>query len=379
MNEFLNSLNGSAWVLSVFFIVLATLVINFIALRIYKGMLPKLEATKHLWDDAFARAIFKPLSYLIWVIGLSFAFKLIAFKVQETIQVAPKAELTNLASYFFDLESIVRLRNLAIIGLFVWGLIRFISEFEAAMLDTTKRKKVDKATVNAVAQLVRLAVIITAVLIGLQTLNIQISGFLAVGGVGTLAVGFAAKDWLSNFFGGLVIYLDRPFAVGDWVRSPDKNIEGTVEKIGWRSTRIRTFDKRPLYVPNGIFSSISIENPSRMRNRRIKTLVGVRYDDAMKIKQIISDVKSMLQNHPEIDTTQTLIVNLVEFGSSSLNFMVYTFTKTTNWVQFQEIQQDVFLKILEIIDQHGAECAYPTTTLHVPEGVMLQQAAEEMA
>ena len=149
--------------------------------------------------------------------------------------------------------------------MFVWFLIRFIAEFERALLDPKRKTRaLDKTTISALCQLLRAAVIITSVLIVLQTLNIPISGFLAFGGVGGIAIGFAAKDWLSNFFGGLMIYLDRPFKVGDWISSPDKTIEGTVEHIGWRLTRIRKFDKRPLYVPNGIFSSISIENPSSM-------------------------------------------------------------------------------------------------------------------
>ena len=91
---------------------------------------------------------------------------------------------------------------------------------------------------------------------------------------------FAAKDLLANFFGGLTIYLDRPFAVGDWIRSPDREIEGTVERIGWRLTLIRTFDKRPLYIPNAVFTTIAVENPSRMHNRRIYETIGIRYDDA---------------------------------------------------------------------------------------------------
>ena len=117
---------------------------------------------------------------------------------------------------------------------------------------------------DAMAKLLRLSVIITAGLVVLQTLGFSISGVLAFGGVGGIAVGFAARDLLANFFGGLMIYLDRPFSVGDWVRSPDRNIEGTVERIGWRLTVIRTFDKRPLYVPNSVFANIAVENPSRM-------------------------------------------------------------------------------------------------------------------
>ena len=87
-----------------------------------------------------------------------------------------------------------------------------------------------------------------------------------------------------------MIYLDRPFSVGDWIRSPDKEIEGTVEDIGWRLTRIRTFDKRPLYIPNSIFASISVENPSRMSNRRIYEKIGIRYDDVSKMNTIVTEV-----------------------------------------------------------------------------------------
>ncbi|MDA0423769.1 mechanosensitive ion channel family protein, partial [Stutzerimonas frequens] len=153
--------------------------------------------------------------------------------------------------------------------------------------------------------------------------------------------------------------------VGDWIRSPDKEIEGTVEYIGWRLTRIRTFDKRPLYVPNATFANIAVENPSRMSNRRIYEHIGVRYDDAAKVKQIVDGVREMLRAHPEIDTRQTLIVHLNRFGPSSLDFMVYTFTKTTNWVKFHEIKEDVMLKIADIIFSHGAEFAFPTQTVHL--------------
>jgi MscS family membrane protein len=199
----------------------------------------------------------------------------------------------------------------------------------------------------------------------LQSVGVTISGLLAFGGIGGIAVGFAAKDLLANFFGGLSIYLDRPFTIGDWVRSPDREIEGTVEDIGWRLTRIRTFDQRPLYVPNAVFSQISLENPSRMFNRRIYETIGLRYQDADKIPAIIEQVKHMLEQHDDIDPSRTLIVNFVSFGPSSLDFFVYTFTKTTVWVDFHQIKQDVLLKILDIIHANGADVAFPTRTLHV--------------
>jgi MscS family membrane protein len=147
-----------------------------------------------------------------------------------------------------------------------------------------------------------------------------------------------------------------------------------VEKIGWRVTCIRTFDKRPLYVPNSTFTTIAVENPSRMTNRRIYETIGIRYDDVDKMAPIIDDVKAMLKEHPEIDTGQTLIVNFNAFASSSLDFFVYTFTKTTNWIKFHEIKQDVMLKIINIIESHGAECAFPTSTIHLVPGSVPEQA-----
>ena len=197
----------------------------------------------------------------------------------------------------------------------------------------------------------------------LQSLGVSVSGLLAFGGVGGIAVGFAARDLLANFLGGLSIFLDRPFAVGDWIRSPDREIEGTVEDVGWRVTRIRTFDQRPLYVPNAVFSTVALENPSRMLNRRIYETIGIRYDDAGAMEQVVAEVKEMLVAHDDIDKGKTLMVNFVAFGASSLDFFIYCFTRTTDWATYHGVKQDVLIKILKIIEGHGAEVAFPTRTV----------------
>ena len=128
---------------------------------------------------------------------------------------------------------------------------------------------------------------------------------------------------------------------------------------------IRTFDKRPLYIPNAVFSQVAVENPSRMQNRRIKETFGIRYDDGDKMEAITHQVKEMLIGHPEIDTNNTLMVNFNSFAPSSLDFFIYTFTKTTNWQKFHGIKQDILLKILKIIEDNGAEVAFPTSTIHL--------------
>ena len=206
----------------------------------------------------------------------------------------------------------------------------------------------------------------------MQTLGFSVSGVLAFGGMGGIAIGFAAKDLLANFFGAMTIYLDRPFSEGDWIRSPDREIEGIVENIGWRLTVIRSFDKRPIYVPNSVFASIAVENASRMSNRRIYESIGLRYADIKQMDAIVAAVTQMLRTHKEIDQTQTLIVNFTEFNASSVDFMVYTFTKTTDWVRFHEIKQDVLLQIADIIEQHDAEMAFPSRSLYVEDSAAIK-------
>jgi MscS family membrane protein len=266
-----------------------------------------------------------------------------------------------------EIHDLISLINKAsIIFLCALFLINLIKRVERNLTDIEYTSEpCDETTVKAVGKLLRFSVIITAVLIAMQLFGYSISGLLAFGGIGGLAIGFAAKDLLANFFGGLMLYFDQPFKVGDWVRSPDQEIEGTVEDIGWRLTRIRTFDQRPLYIPNSIFNSISLENPSRMLNRRIYETIGIRYDDLSKMEEIVSDVHKMLVEHEEIDKNKTLIVNFDSFAPSSADFFIYTFTKTTKWVQFHEIKQDVLLKVSSIIESHDAEIAFPTSTLHM--------------
>jgi len=341
-----------AWATQIFIIVFITLFANYIWRRYYLSIQKKLKKTENLWDDALFESLHKPMGFLIWIVGISYA-----------------AEITNNVTGAEFLKLVSNIREFSVIATLSWFLLRFIRcvENNALAPNRSSESKVDATTASAIAKLLRASVIITTVLIIMQTMGYSISGLLAFGGIGGLAVSFAAKDLLSNFFGGLTIYLDRPFKVGDWIRSPDRKIEGTVEYIGWRQTHIRTFDKRPLYVPNSVFTSICVENPSRMQNRRINETIGIRYDDASKIDQIILDVKTMLQTHPEIDPKATLIVNLNKFAPSSLDFFIYTFTKTTDWIKYHEIKQDVMIKIINIVENQGAEMAFPTSTIHLQQ------------
>lgn len=236
-----------------------------------------------------------------------------------------------------------------------------INQFEKSQI----KKGRDVTSARILSRIIKITLIVVIILLYGEHFGMSLSGLLTFGGIGGIAVGMAGKDILSNFFSGIMLYFDRPFSIGDWVRSPDRNIEGTVAEIGWRMTKITTFDHRPLYVPNSVFSSISVENPGRMSNRRINTVVGLRYEDAGKVGTIVNAIRQMLQTHADIDQQQTLLVYFNGFGDSSLNIMVYCFTRTTVWEEWLAVQQQVYLNIIDIVQSHGADFAFPSQTLYL--------------
>ena len=343
------------WVFELFLIVLVALSLGFFLNRLIDKLELQAARSKSVWDDALIEACRRPAIWLIWILGVNFAASIAAQKMDSPLQGL--------------IDPINRLALIFLGSLFV---VRFIKRAERNLLHPDYMSKpIDETTVRAVGQLLRATVIITAVLIGMQLFGYSISGLLAFGGIGGIAMGFAAKDLLANFFGGLMIYLDRPFSVGEWIRSPDQEIEGTVEDIGWRLTRIRTFDMRPLYIPNAVFANISVENPSRMSNRRINETLGIRYEDIHSMDSIVAAVTAMLLAHPDIDAKQTMIVNFNKFNASSVDFIVYTFTKTTDWIDFHKIKQDVLLRVASIVADHDAEIAYPTSTIHLQNSSLM--------
>lgn len=358
MAELLSINPSHFWILQIFVVILVTLTASAVVNYVLKRLRDKLRKTRTLWDDSLVEAARKPARTLIWVLGICYAVEIVY-------------NVTN-AEVFAMVDT---LRMLGIIGVVTWWLIRFVSTFEQNFIAERHRKKksVDLTTTQAVSKLVKASILITAVLVTLQNLGFSISGVLAFGGIGGIAIGFAAKDLLANVFGTIGIYYDRPFSVGDWIRSPDKDIEGSVEKIGWRQTVIQSFDKRPIYVPNALFSTIVVQNPSRMSHRRISETIRIRHEDVGAVEAITHDIRTMLQEHEGIDATQSLMVYFTTIGQSSLDIMVYCFTRTKVWAEYLAVQHDVLLKINDIIVSHGARLALPATTLHMPDVAAMQQ------
>ena len=303
-----------------------------------------LDSTKTQIDDYFVDALSAPLKVLVWYGWIYFSM------LQLKVDFPALGQITE----YIDITPIIIL---------AWGILRLISSIEKVMLE--REAKVDKDSIRLFTRLIKIAFVFVFVLGFAQYFGYSVSSILTLGGVGGIVIGFAAKDMLANVFGGLMIQMDKPFSTGDWIRTTDKSIEGVVEKIGWRMTRIRTFNKNPVYVPNGIFATIPIETPSRMTNRQIHAIIGIRYDDIAQMQSIIEKVEKLLADHEHIDHEEPCRVYFDLFNASSLDFVIWAFSSVTDSSEFKKIKGKLLLDVADIIAKHGAEIAYPTQTLHI--------------
>ena len=303
-----------------------------------------LDSTKTQIDNYFVDALSTPLKVLVWYGWIYFSM------LQLKVDFPALGQITE----YIDITPIVIL---------AWGILRLISSIEKVMLE--REAKVDKDSIRLFTRLIKIAFVFVFVLGFAQYFGYSVSSILTLGGVGGIVIGFAAKDMLANVFGGLMIQMDKPFSTGDWIRTTDKSIEGVVEKIGWRMTRIRTFNKNPVYVPNGIFATIPIETPSRMTNRQIHAIIGIRYDDIAQMQSIIEKVEKLLADHEHIDHEEPCRVYFDLFNASSLDFVIWAFSSVTDSSDFKKIKGKILLDVADIIAGHGAEIAYPTQTLHI--------------
>ncbi len=307
--------------------------------------------TTHDLDDSFLKSLNKPAELLVIIIGLYWAVIILQLPQAPT-------DLNHLA------------HNL-IKGLFVldmaWLGFNLVTLLEQWMNLWAKRTEstLDDHLVPFVRKSLRVFIVVIALLVLIQNLGYSISGLLASLGLGGLAVALAAKDSLSNIFGSLMIILDRPFSIGDWIQAGD--MEGTVEEIGFRSTRIRTFAKTLITVPNSVLMNMSVNNFSQMPKRRIKMTVGITYASSpAKVRQAVAAIRTMLRCHPAIDQ-EFMLVNFTDFGPSSLDIMVYCFTTSTVWGEYLEAREDVCLKIMEELQQLDLEIAFPSQTVYLHE------------
>ncbi len=302
--------------------------------------------TKTKIDDKLVEALDPPLAWFILTFGLYLAALWLRLPVD----------------IFFVVERLYRLAVIVIVG---WALLRSTALLSEVLKTVTSRTKsdLDDHLVPLVTRIGRVVVFVLIAVFLAQEFGFNVGGLLAGLGVAGMAFALAAKDTLSNWFGALMIYTDRPFDIGDWVKT--SSLEGVVEDIGLRSTRIRTFSKTVVSVPNSSLANDVIENFSRMPIRRIYFKFGVTYSTTpAQMRETLERIKDILREHPDVDQTFWL-VKFTEFTDSALSIMLYFFTTTTDWQRYLAIREGINLQILERIAEIGVQAAFPSQSIYM--------------
>lgn len=260
------------------------------------------------------------------------------------------------------MEFVVRL--LVILSI-VWAAYRLVDVVAAqlAARAAATESKLDDQLVPLLRKSLKLVVVLAGALFLLQNFNVDVGSLLAGLGLGGLAFALAAKDTLANFFGSIMIFADRPFQVGDWVVV--KDVEGIVEEVGFRSTRIRTFYNSQVTVPNAVFADAQIDNYGRRRYRRTVTTLNVTYDTTPEqLQAFVEGIRAIILAN-EYSRKDYYEVHMSGFGSHSLDVMVYFFLEVSNWSLELRERHNIFLEIMRLAQALNVVFAFPTQTLQL--------------
>lgn len=378
-------------------ILLAWLVAVFLFFRVYRLMVALITRKEDALDEMMLNNIEnirRPVFILILAFGLELGLEILRY---------PKPAVTgSTVFYFVYLVTLSYILVILVDNFFYHFLVKRTEE---------KNKQMRGELVNLILSIIKIVVFVTAILVFLVHIGVNITGLVASLGIGGLAVALAAKDTLSNFFGLLKILSDNSFSQGDWIQAGD--VEGTVVEIGFISTDIRTFDNALITVPNEKLANSPLKNYNRRQvGRRIKMHIGVTYgSDREQLKQAVEAIRDMLLHHPdtvipgEMDSDlfarlqksekrlisvedkygikTSLMVYLDQLSSSSMDILIYTFTNTVKWDEWLTVKQDIIFKIWEILDAHDLEFAFPSQSLYFDKaniadavGPMLKNKAE---
>ncbi|WP_458699867.1 mechanosensitive ion channel family protein [Sulfurospirillum sp. 1307] len=301
--------------------------------------------TETLLDDKLLKIIEPPLELSILIMGFYLAemwINIAGFK-----QIASNIE-----------------RTLVVFTIF-WVLYRAVNEFSFIFTSFSSKfgKELSDDVSNFIIKFLKVIILVIGGMTILEGWGINVGAFVASLGLVGMAFALAAKDTAANLFGSLVIFTDKPFKKGDWILTPE--VEGTIESIGIRSTRVRTFAQALVSVPNAVIANSAITNWSKMGKRRIKMRLGLTYStNTEQLEKVLSDIREMLKNHPDIHP-DVIMVYFDEFQDSSLSLFCYFFTKTTNWAEYLKVRENVNLKIMKIVEDNGCSFAFPSQSLYI--------------
>lgn len=343
-----------------FAIVLLTVIIRGVLARTVFRRLKRLAAlTKWKDDDLMLVALEKPLFTFLLLLGIYMAIAVLPL-------IPEWEELT---------RTVFRAVSVFIV---FWALFR-AADVLVDMLGHLPNADIANSYggfSSLVKKSVRIFIVIIGVVMVIDNLGYNIAGIIATLGIGGAAFAFAAKDTIANLYGSVALALDHPFKVGDWIQVGDE-VDGHVEEIGLRSTKVRTFSKTVVSIPNAILANEIIDNWSSMPKRRVKQVVGVTYETSPEsMEKIVEGIRAILRNDKNVHQ-EFILVNWTDFGSNSLDILVYYFTTSIQWLEYMDVRQRINVLIAKLVSELGSSVAFPTRTLYL-EGDIARKLAGGM-
>ncbi len=330
-------------------IVLFSLMIRGLFARTFVRWITRLAAgTKTRMDDVLVKAIATPLKIVPVIVGIYVALQI--------VDIGDQAEI-------YANRIIQSVVTLAVF----WTLSRAVSAFEYVF--TSLKDTLSPAVVDWMIKALQIILIILGFGAVAEQWGIAIAPLIAGLGVFGIAVGLGAQDLFKNLISGLLIISEKRFVPGEWIKA-DGVVEGTVEKINFRSTLVRRFDKSPVYVPNSALSDAAVTNFSRMTHRRIRWVIGVEYRTTVdQLKFIRDEIEAWLWNDDRFakPPEAALFVRIDNFNASSIDYLIYAFTHTKDWGEWLAIKEEFAVAVLEIIEKAGTSFAFPSQTIYMQE------------
>jgi MscS family membrane protein len=329
-------------------LVLFALLKKIFAKYVFKIILRLANNTKFDVDTKIVNAFEKPVTNFFGVLGFYFAFKILT--------------MANIPISIIVIDQIFRS---VVIILLSWGLYNLTEE--SSLLFEKMHKaydiKMDKILFPFISKTLRLILIALDINIIAEIWGIPIQGFITGLGLGGLAFALAAKDAASNIIAGVFIILDKPFTIGDWVTIDA--LEGTIENISFRTTKIRTFDEAIITVPNSKLANEPLTNFSKRGKRRINFSLGITYSTSGEKLQIcVDNIRKMIENHPQVNK-QGIYVRFNKFNDSSLDIFIYFFVDTTELAEYLRIKENINFNIMKILEKEGVSIAFPSSSIYV--------------
>ncbi len=339
-------LSAHPYLIEIAIVSVLVLVSNFVFKRFLKRAKAKSDSEeKRRWIFLDA-VILRPIQAILWIVFIFFLLQLPIkiFKLEGSFAFIPI------------------LRDAGIIICIGWLCLRWKTAFYQSVLEKRAKGKIalDPASMELVNKLFTIAVIFLTLILFMQALGVNVVPLITFGGIGAAAIGFASKDVFANFFGGLMLNLTRPFSLNDLIELPEKKIMGHVETVGWYLTVLRDMQKKPIYVPNSVFSSELVINQSRMTHRRIEETIGLKFSDFEKCQQIVEAVRHLFDSHAEIDHRLPINVYARTLAAAGIELEVNAYTVTTRYDEFMVLKQKILLDICRLVEEQSNGFSNPT-------------------